>query len=256
MSEASSPTAPPRLEAIGLSCRFGGVHALSDVSVRVADGQIAVLLGPNGAGKSVFVDVVCGELQASAGRVLIGGRDLTHSPGWRLVCHGVARTFQVPRPLRSCTVWENVHGAASRVREPNEHHHASARGRAEQALARVGLLHRRDSRPDCLSLAELRKLELARALALAPRLLLLDEPMAGLSAAEIDDTVGLLAELRAQGIAILAVEHVMQAVLAMADVVYFLHQGSVLRSGPPADILADRRVVAMYLGVPLGAIAG
>ena len=256
MSDSAASTTPPRLETVGLSCRFGGVRALSEVSVRVTDGQIAVLLGPNGAGKSVFVDVVCGELRASAGRVLIGGCDLTHSPGWRLVCHGVARTFQIPRPLRSCTVWENVHGAAGRVRKPGSPHPASARPRAEQALARVGLLHRRDSLPDCLSLAELRKLELARALALAPRLLLLDEPMAGLSAEEIDDTVGLLTELRAQGIAILAVEHVMRAVLAMADSVYFLHQGSVLRSGPPVEVLADRRVVAMYLGVPVGAIAG
>ena len=255
MSDSALRTTPPRLETVGLSCHFGGVRALSEVSVRVTDGQIAVLLGPNGAGKSVFVDVVCGELPASSGRVLVAGRELTHSPAWRRVGHGVARTFQVPRPLRECTVWENVYGAAARVRAVHGPHPQPPRARAEQALARVGLLGRRNSVPDCLSLAELRKLELARALALAPSLMLLDEPMAGLGAAEIDETVALLLDLRAQGIAILAVEHVMRAVLAMADVVYFLHQGSLLRSGPPADVLADRRVVAMYLGVPLGAVA-
>ena len=255
MSGSLGSGAGPRLETIGIGCRFGGLSALNDVSVRVADGQIAVLLGPNGAGKSVFVNVVCGDLPPSSGRVLIDGRDLTHAPAWQLVGHGVARTFQIPRPLRACTVWENVHGAAARVRAFQGPHVRSPRLRAERALARVGLLDRRDSAPDCLSLAELRKLELARALALAPSLMLLDEPMAGLSATEIDETVQLLLELRAQGIAILAVEHVMRAVLAMADVVYFLHQGTVLRSGPPADVLADRRVVAMYLGVPLGAVA-
>jgi branched-chain amino acid transport system ATP-binding protein len=239
----------PFLATTGVRVRFGGLLALGGVSITVARASIAVLLGPNGAGKSTLLKVLAGELRPCQGEVRLDGRRIDGMPEWHLVRAGVARTFQVPRPRPGCTVWENVyvaalHGAGGRRSATA----AAARATAERALSRLGLLERREEEAGWLPQAALRRLELARALALRPRLLLLDEPTAGLSPTDVDAVCSLLRQLRCEGITILAVEHDLRAVLSFADAAFFLHQGSVLCTGAPDEVLADRRILQCYLG--------
>lgn len=241
----------PMLRVAGVSCDLGGRAVLQRVSFTVGASQIAVVLGPNGAGKSTLVDVIAGQLRPSQGTVALAGADVTAVDSCRLTHAGIARTFQVPRPLQGCTVWENVFVAAAHGRGRTRNRHAT-RQRTTAAVERVGLASHADELAGRLPQAWLRKLDLARALALDPVLLLLDEPMAGLDAPDVDDTVELLLQLRDEGVTIVAVEHVMRAVLAVADIAVFLHRGEVLRRGTPEQVLADEQVMDAYLGAPRG----
>ena len=239
--------ATPVLQTEGLGRRFGGLHAVSDVSFSVPEGQTLGVIGPNGAGKSTFINLVTGHIKPTSGRVLIDGKDLTGARPWVIAHAGVARTFQIVKPFRGMTVRENV--AVGILYGPHGTGRMSqARVDADDVLGEVGLAHLGERAPGELSVADARRLEFAKALALRPRLLLLDEVMAGLRHSEIEPSLELIGKLKERGITIIVVEHVMRAILAISDQVLVLHQGKVLTSGDPREVLSDPRVVEAYLG--------
>jgi branched-chain amino acid transport system ATP-binding protein len=240
------------LRARGLSRRFGGLRAVERVDLELSAGKLLGVIGPNGAGKSTLINLLTGHLRPGAGTVLIDGRDLTGARPWRIAHAGVARTFQIVKPFRGLTVLDNVmvgalFGAGARGRAGHAGM-AAARRRAIEALDRVGLRSRAGVVPAELSVADARRLELAKALAQHPRVLLLDEVLAGLRPVEIDPALRLIESLRADGLAILMVEHVMQAIAAVSDEVLVLHHGEVLTTGPARAVLSDHRVIEAYLG--------
>ena len=235
------------LDAQGIARRFGGLAALDGVSVEVEPGSVLGLIGPNGAGKTTLVNLLSGHDRPSAGRIAVGGRDLTGARPWAYARAGVARTFQVAKPFRGLTVAENVATGAMYGAEP-EHSVPAALARTEEVLATVGLAGQAGQLAAELSVAGVRRLELARAMAQRPRLLLLDEPLAGLRAADIDAVLGLVRAVRDGGVAVVVVEHVVRAVFAVSDTVLVLDQGRPLARGTPAEVAADERVIAAYLG--------
>jgi branched-chain amino acid transport system ATP-binding protein len=240
-------SAVPVLETRGLGRRFGGLQAVSDVSFSVPAGQVLGVIGPNGAGKSTFINLVTGHIKPTEGRVLIDGKDLTGARPWVIAQAGVARTFQIVKPFRGMSVRENV--AVGILYGSNGTNVMSkALKAAEEVLEEVGMAGLGDRPPSELSVADARRLEFAKALALRPRLLLLDEVMAGLRHTEIEPSLELIRKLKARGITIIVVEHVMKAILAVSDQVLVLHQGKVLTSGDPHEVLSDARVIEAYLG--------
>jgi branched-chain amino acid transport system ATP-binding protein len=246
IAEQAAPK-PAILEVRQLSKRFGGLWALKDVSFAVAEGQILGIIGPNGAGKSTLINLVTGHLRPTSGRILIDGEDVTGSPPWVIAHDRVARTFQIVKPFRGLTVRENVAIGAMNGNDPDRSVR-EALATADRLLGLVGIEKHAGAAPSQLSVADARRLELAKALACRPRLLLIDEVMAGLRHQEIEAAVELIHRLRDSGITIVAVEHVMKAIISISDHVLVLHQGSVLAEGPPKEVLADPRVVEAYLG--------
>ena len=235
------------LEVRDLSRRFGGVWALRDVTFSVAEGEILGVIGPNGSGKTTLINVITGQLRPTRGQVVIEGRDVTGLRPWVVSHDRVARTFQIVKPFRGLTVRENVaigamHGN-NRDRTVRE-----ALVTADGLLELVGIAHRAHSAPSELNVADARRLELAKALATRPRLLFVDEVMAGLRPQEIEAAVALIHQLRDGGITIVAVEHVIKAITSISDRVLVLHQGRILVSGTADEVLADPRVVEAYLG--------
>jgi branched-chain amino acid transport system ATP-binding protein len=234
------------LAARNLSRRFGGLTALAGVDLDLRPGRLLGVIGPNGAGKSTLINLLTGHVKPTTGRVWVAGRDLTGARPWRIAHAGVARTFQIVKPFRGMTVLDNVIVAAlfgqRRVRM------GAAREAALAVLDRVGLAGRATANPAELAVADAHRLELAKALALRPRVLLLDEVLAGLRPAEIGPALALIDGLRRDGLALLMVEHVVQAIAAVSDEVLVLHHGEVLTRGTAADVLADERVIAAYLG--------
>jgi branched-chain amino acid transport system ATP-binding protein len=235
------------LETRGLSCRFGGLEALSEVSLEVDAGRVLGIIGPNGAGKSTLVNAVTGYLRPSSGRVLVAGKDMTGRKPWHVARAGVARTFQIVKPFRAMTVVENAAVGAMFGPGGKTSVHDSL-VRSKEILERVGLADKADAHPGELSVADTKRLELAKALAMKPRLLLLDEVMAGLRPNEVDAAVELIRSLRAEGITVIAIEHVMRAIMAISDEVLVLHEGKQLAHGPPEEVARDERVVEAYLG--------
>jgi len=240
-------SAVPVLETRGLGRRFGGLQAVSDVSFSVPEGQVLGVIGPNGAGKSTFINLVTGHIKPSEGRVLIDGVDLTGARPWVIAQARVARTFQIVKPFRGMSVRENV-AIGILYRPQGTNVMSRALQAADEVLEEVGMASLGDRPPGELSVADARRLEFAKALALQPRLLLLDEVMAGLRHTEIEPSLELIRRLKARGITIIVVEHVMKAILAVSDQVLVLHQGKILTSGDPQDVLRDPRVIEAYLG--------
>lgn len=239
--------AVPVLETRGLGRSFGGLKAVSDVSFSVPEGQVLGVIGPNGAGKSTFINLVTGHIRPSEGQVLIDGKDLTGARPWVIAHARVARTFQIVKPFRGMSVRENVAiGILYGTQGTNVMSHALKA--ADEVLEEVGIAGLGDRPPGELSVADARRLEFAKALALRPRLLLLDEVMAGLRHSEIEPSLELIRSLKARGITIIVVEHVMKAILAVSDQVLVLHAGKILTSGDPREVLADPRVIEAYLG--------
>lgn len=232
------------LVAEGLSKRYAGLLALDSVSLHLPPSRILALIGPNGAGKSTLFEVLSGMRKADGGRVVLDGTEVTGLPPWQRCRLGMARTFQVVRPLGGLSVLDNVKVGAF-VRHRNA---AGADAAARDALAQVGLADRAGQLARSLTLLQRKQLEVARALATNPRYLLLDECFAGLRAAEQDESMDLVRRLAEQGLGLILVEHSMRIVMRLAEEVMVLHHGKQLASGTPAQIADNPEVRAAYLG--------
>jgi branched-chain amino acid transport system ATP-binding protein len=236
------------LEAEGVVKRYGGISALDGVDLTVRKGEIVGLIGPNGAGKTTFVNCLTRVEQPTAGRIIFKGLDLRRIAPHAVSRHGLARTFQVMRPFRSMTVRENVAVGALFGRSLSKRTMKQALEVADETLQFTELWARRDTHASELTVADSKRLELAKALALDPELLALDEVMAGLNPFEVDHAVDLIRQVAARGVTILVIEHVMKAITALAGRVVVLHQGKKLADGDPQQVLGDARVIAAYLG--------
>ncbi len=236
------------LEVMAVGKHFGGLRALKDVSFALGEGEILGLIGPNGAGKTTLFNMISGVFRPDAGRIIFRGEDLTGRPPWDAARRGMARTHQVVRPLNELTVLENAVAGACFGR------HAFSIGEAEnvaaEVLAMLGLAARSRQPAGSLNVAEKKRLELARALAARPYLLLLDEVLAGLNPSEISGMVETILKIRESGITILMIEHVMQAVMKVSDRLVVLDEGEVIAEGRPAEIANNPVVVRAYLGDP------
>ena len=231
-----------------LTKRFGGFTAVNEVSFELAKGEILGLIGPNGSGKSTIFNLIAGALTPSIGSIRLLGRDIAGEPANRVAHHGVARTFQIPRPFRRLSVVENVALAAFYGQQERPSREA-AFAQAREALALVNLPLEDSARVDGLGAAGLKKLELARALATQPQLLLADESLGGLDEAEMHQAADMLAEIRARrGITIIWVEHIMGALMRIVDRCVVLDHGEVIAQGPPQEVAHDPRVIEVYLG--------
>jgi branched-chain amino acid transport system ATP-binding protein len=232
------------LEVNNISKRFGGLLAVSDASLEVQAARITALIGPNGAGKTTLFAIVSGFIQPDAGSVRFDGGEITGLAPHRICRLGVVRTFQIVQPFGALSVRENI--------AVGSHLHRRSRARAlEQAegVARqVGMQAQLDKPAQGLTIAGRKRLELARALATQPKLLLLDEVMAGLTPTEVNEIVAVLRSIRDAGVTILLIEHVMQAVMSLSDDIYVLNQGRIIAHGAPREIASNPQVIEAYLG--------
>jgi len=238
---------PLLLEVQHLTKRFGGLTAVGDLSFGVAAGEILGLIGPNGAGKTTVVDLISGVWRATSGSIAFEGEPVGHLLTFRRARSGIARTFQVMKPFRGLTTLDNVAVGALFGRRPAREL-AGAREIAAECLRVVGLERRASQRANDLGGPDRKRLELAKALATQPKLLLLDEVMAGLNHAEIDEVIAIIRSLRDRGITLIVIEHVMKAIQSLSDRVLVLHHGERIAEGPPAEVLASPEVVEAYLG--------
>ena len=236
--------AEPLLTVYNVSKRFGGLLAVSDASLFAEQGRITALIGPNGAGKTTLFAMITGFLRPNAGEMHYQGRDIAGEAPHTLAKLGLTRTFQIVQPFAGLTVAENIAVGA----------HLRHRGRraaldaATQVGREVGLGDMLDQPAGTLTVAGRKRLELARALATEPKLLLLDEVLAGLNPSEIRDVIPVIQDIRARGVTIMMIEHVMQAVMALAEHVFVLSEGRIIAQGPPDAVAADPLVIEAYLG--------
>ncbi len=233
------------LELASLSCAFGGLLVIDRLDFKVEQGEIVGILGPNGAGKTTLFNMITGVLRPSGGRILFGNRDITPMKAWDRCRLGMARTYQIPKPFTHMSVFENVLAAAVHGGKM-----PLARGKreAEAVLVRVGLAHRARLPAGQLGLLDMKQLELAKALALQPRLLLLDEIAGGLTEAECEVLLGTIREVHRGGVTIVWIEHVILALRRLVTRLAVLSGGNFIAMGAPEDVLVDRRVKQAYLG--------
>ena len=237
------------LEARGVTKRFGGFTALDGVDLVVRPGERVGLIGPNGSGKSTLVNCICGALRNEEGAIQFEGEDIGAQPAHRRTRMGLARSFQIPKPFVSMSVLDNLCIPLLYARR----RHEKLRGdrineAAMDVLRQVGLADKAHARSGGLTQVDMRKLELARALAAQPKLLISDEAMAGLSASEVDDILALLFRLKDQSVAVIMIEHVMRAVMKFSDRVAVLVAGRKIADGDPQSVAANEDVVKAYLG--------
>src|SRR5499427_7168923 len=234
----------PLLRVEHVSKRFGGLQALDRTSFSADAGRITALIGPNGAGKTTLFSIIAGSLPPDRGRIVYDGVNIAGEPPHRLARRGIARTFQIAQPFPSLTVRENI-AVGSHLSRPARADALAAAGDVARTVGLGGLLDRPAA---SLTVAGRKRLELARALAIEPRLLLLDEVLAGLNPSEVRDMVPVIRAICHRGITIVMIEHVMQAVMSLAERVFVLAEGRVIADGPPEAVAANRLVVEAYLG--------
>ncbi|MDP1906776.1 MAG: ABC transporter ATP-binding protein [Hyphomicrobium sp.] len=236
------------LRVDGVSKRFGGFTALEGISVDIRPGERFGLIGPNGSGKTTLINCISGVLPSDGGSIRFDGHDITRLPAYKRTRRGIARSFQVPRPFRSMTVLENLlvaidfavigHGLSTR----------QADNEVFANLEKIGLADKAHVSSGQLSQVELRKMELARAMAARPKLLISDEAMAGLAGSEVDEVLDVLLKLNAEGITVIMIEHIMQAVMRFSERVMCLDAGRIICEGTPQAVMNDKRVQEAYLG--------
>jgi branched-chain amino acid transport system ATP-binding protein len=256
VSDASSPptasspperSSPPILELAGVTKRFGGLPAVDDLSFSVARGEVLGFIGPNGAGKSTLIGLIAGALAPTAGTITYDGQDIGRLAPHQRAHRGIARTFQITQPFAGLDVRENVVvGALFGWRERLSR--AQALQVADEVLDRVHLAHKAQLKGNQLTVADRKRLEMARALATNPRLLLLDEVMAGLTATEIEQAVDLIHDINRSGVTVLVVEHIMKAIKGVSDRILVIHHGRKIAEDAPDAVLSDPRVIEAYLG--------
>ncbi len=237
-------TGKPLLEVEALAKHFGGVQAVRDLSFHVGEGEILGVIGPNGSGKTTTFHLITGFHRPDSGRVRFNGEDITGLPAHAVCARGLCRTFQVAKPFPDISVRRNVL-MGSLLRHPDP---GAAAPHADDVLRRVGLESRADMPAGSLTTIDQRRLEVARALATEPKLLLLDETMAGLNPTEVGEAIRLIGRLREQGLTVVVVEHVMRAVMSLSDRIIVLDQGSRIAEGAPQEIAENPRVIQAYLG--------
>ena len=233
------------LQVNDVSKHFGGFTALSGVSVEIAQGERFGLIGPNGSGKTTLINCISGTLRNESGSIVFDGEEMSRLPAYQRTRKGIARSFQVPRPFHAMTVLENLLVPFAYVAHRKDR---DAEGEAMEILRRMGLADKSHALSSQLSQVELRKLELARAMAARPRLLISDEAMAGLSGAEVDEVLKILFDLNAAGITVIMIEHIMQAVMRFSQRVVCLDAGKIICEGTPEQIVANGDVQRAYLG--------
>jgi len=237
------------LEIKDLTKHFGGLTAIHDMDLHIAKGDILGLIGPNGAGKSTLFNCVAGVFPPSAGDIRFKGESIAGKNPWDLCALGLARTFQIVKPFGSKTVLYNVMvGAFLRTGST-----AKARDKAVEVLETLQLDHRKDQLAGNLTIADRKRLEIARALATDPELLLLDEVMAGLRPTEVDDMIAIIKGLRDRGVTVFVIEHIMRAVMALSDRVVVIQFGEKIAEGKPEEVTKDENVIKAYLGSDYGA---
>jgi len=232
------------LEVRSISKRFGGVTAVDDASLDVAEGAIVALIGPNGAGKTTLFAAISGFIRPDSGHVRLAGADITALPPHTICARGLVRTFQIVQPFETLSVRENIAVGAHLHRRSRR----DALAKAEEVAQHVGLGSRLDQAASTLTIAVRKRLELARALATDPKMILLDEVMAGLHPGEVLEIVPIVRAIRDSGVTILLIEHVMQAVVSLAERTYVLNNGQIVASGTTAEIASDPVVIEAYLG--------
>jgi branched-chain amino acid transport system ATP-binding protein len=237
--------AEPLLEVSGVVKRFGGFTALNKVTLSVKPGERFGLIGPNGSGKTTMINCISGALPVDGGSIRFEGRDITTLPPHQRTRLGIVRSFQIPKPFTSMTVRENLgipleYAAAGRIRDED--------AEAAEILRDIGLAAKAHLRPAGLTQIEMRKLELARAMAARPTLLISDEAMAGLSSAEVDDILAILFRLNTQGITIIMIEHIMRAVMRFSERIVVLDAGERIAEGTPDEVVRNPAVEKAYLG--------
>ena len=233
------------LEINSLSKSFGGFAALTDVTLAIAEGERFGLIGPNGSGKTTLINCVSGMQRNEAGSIRFSGEEVDRLPAYQRTRRGIARSFQIPRPFRSMTVLENLlvpYQYVGHLRDDE------ARAQALEVLRDLGLSQKAEALSSTLSQVELRKLELARAMAARPKLLISDEAMAGLSGSEVDEVLKILFDLNAKGITVIMIEHIMQAVMRFSQRVVCLDAGRIICEGAPESIVKEPEVQRAYLG--------
>jgi len=232
----------------GLTKRFGGVNALSEVSFSVEAGDVLGIIGPNGAGKTTLLNCVSGIYRPDAGEIAWQDRTISGMAPFRIARLGIGRTFQIVRPFPSMTVRENTAMGALFGQPQGRLQPAAAVKEADEVLELVGLGEKRDFPVLRLTVPDRKRLEVARALAMKPKLLLLDEVMAGLNAVEVEQALGMVRNVRESGVTIVLIEHVMKVIVGICNRALVLNFGKPLLEGPPQEVLRDRRVIEAYLG--------
>ncbi|HVA26113.1 MAG TPA: ABC transporter ATP-binding protein [Chloroflexota bacterium] len=239
---------PPLLEVVKATKYFGGLPAVRDISFSIEPGELVGLIGPNGAGKTTIISLISRTERLSAGEIRFKGQRISHKSPHQIGRMGIARTFQVVRPFRSMTVLENVAVGAFFGADGLRRTRSQALDKAHDVLRRVGLERKVDALADALTVPDRKRLEVAKALAMDPELLLLDEVMAGLNLSEIDEAMALIQEVNRQGIAVLAIEHVMKAIMGISQRLIVMDHGQQIAAGTPTEVASNPTVISAYLG--------